>query len=153
MKTKRPAGLFLISLFKMTKGILFVALAIGAFKLLNKDVSDLFAYFITRLHIDLEHQFIQNILASLDLVDNHILKEISAAAFIFSGLLFAESLGLFFQKRWAEYMTVIETGLFIPVEVFEIIKHLTISKGALLSVNCIVVLYLIRALTKNPPKR
>jgi uncharacterized membrane protein (DUF2068 family) len=148
-QSSRPLGIFLIALFKLIKGVLFVALAISALKLLDRDIADLFMVWITRLHIDAENRFVQNIFLRLDLIDKRMLEEISAATFVMAGLFFTEGLGLLFQKRWAEYMTVFETGLFIPFEVYELVRHATVTKFSLLAINATAVAYLLVLLIKK----
>ena len=56
-----------------------------------------------------------------------------------------EALGLWWQKRWAEYLTLIATALFIPLEVYEIVHKLSPTKILALIVNIAVVLYLLFA--------
>jgi uncharacterized membrane protein (DUF2068 family) len=149
MTPSRPLGLFLIGFFKLGKGILFTALGIGLLKLIDKDLDDLFRDLILKLHIDLEHKFIQNILAQLSLVNSHTLKQVSEIAFVFSGLLYVEAAGLLMQKMWAEFITVAETALFIPVEIYEIVRHVTLMKVSLLAINVAIVGYLVWAITKK----
>ena len=64
-----------------------------------------------------------------------------------SGLLYAaleatEGVGLAFRRRWAEYLTVIATGLLIPYEAYEVIRHITLFKVGALLLNLAVVGYL-----------
>jgi len=56
-----------------------------------------------------------------------------------------EAIGLWWQKRWAEYLTLIATALFIPLEVYEIVHKLSPLKIIALIVNVAVVVYLLRA--------
>jgi uncharacterized membrane protein (DUF2068 family) len=56
-----------------------------------------------------------------------------------------EAVGLWWQKRWAEYLTLIATGLFIPLEVYEIVHKGSPLKIIALIVNVAVVLYLLFA--------
>jgi uncharacterized membrane protein (DUF2068 family) len=56
-----------------------------------------------------------------------------------------EAIGLWWQKRWAEYLTLIATALFIPLEVYEIVHKLSPLKIIALVVNIAVVLYLLFA--------
>jgi uncharacterized membrane protein (DUF2068 family) len=56
-----------------------------------------------------------------------------------------EAVGLWWQKRWAEYLTLIATALFIPLEVYEIAHKLSPLKIIALIVNIAVVLYLLFA--------
>jgi uncharacterized membrane protein (DUF2068 family) len=56
-----------------------------------------------------------------------------------------EAFGLWWQKRWAEYLTLIATALFLPLEVYEITHKFTPFKLIALIVNTAVVLYLLFA--------
>jgi uncharacterized membrane protein (DUF2068 family) len=149
MEPSRPLGLFLIGLFKLGKAILFAALGIGMLRLINRDIDGIFLELIKRVHIDAEHQFIQNILWQLSLIDNHRLHEISTVSFVFALLLMIESFGLLWQKVWAEFMTVAETALFIPFEIYEIIRHATITKVAIIGINVAIVIYLMWAIARK----
>jgi len=149
---RRPVGMFLVALFKLSKAILFLALAIGAVNLFDRDLGELFSSLVVKFHVDLENRFVQSIVAGLDLVDNRLLGEIGVVTFGLAGILFTEGFGLLFQQRWAEYMTVFETGLFIPLEVIEIARHPTLTTAIVLAANCGVVGYLIWALMKKPEK-
>jgi uncharacterized membrane protein (DUF2068 family) len=53
-----------------------------------------------------------------------------------------EGVGLAMRRRWAEYLTVIATGLLIPYEAYEVIHHATLFKVGALLLNVAVVGYL-----------
>ena len=40
--------------------------------------------------------------------------------FLYALLYLVEGIGLLLKKHWAEYFTVVATGLFIPVEIWEV---------------------------------
>jgi len=128
---------------------LFTGLGVGMLKLVNKDVDEVFLAVISKLHIDAEHQFIQNILTQLSLIDNHTLHELSVVSFVFALLLFIESFGLLWEKVWAEFLTVAETALFIPFELYEIIRHATSTKFIIVAINTAIVIYLIWAIVRK----
>jgi len=54
-----------------------------------------------------------------------------------------EGTGLSLRKRWAEYLTIVSTGLLIPVEIYELWKTPSILKGVLLFANIAIVVFLI----------
>jgi uncharacterized membrane protein (DUF2068 family) len=56
-----------------------------------------------------------------------------------------EALGLWWQKRWAEYLTLIATALFVPLEVYEIVHKGSPLKVIALIVNVAIVVYLLYA--------
>jgi uncharacterized membrane protein (DUF2068 family) len=57
----------------------------------------------------------------------------------------AEAVGLWFQRRWAEYLTFIATTLLLPIEVYELTASLSWFKVIALIVNLAIVVYLLLA--------
>jgi uncharacterized membrane protein (DUF2068 family) len=56
-----------------------------------------------------------------------------------------EAVGLWYQRRWAEYLTFIVTMSLLPLEVYEIADHATPFKILALMINVVVVVYLLLA--------
>lgn len=56
-----------------------------------------------------------------------------------------EAVGLWFQQRWAEYLTFVVTTSFIPLEIYELIHKFTPFKVFALIVNTAIVVYLLYA--------
>ncbi|MFL6136221.1 MAG: DUF2127 domain-containing protein [Frankiaceae bacterium] len=56
-----------------------------------------------------------------------------------------EGVGLWLAKRWAEYLTVIATAAFLPIEVHELLKTVTVTKVAAFVINLAAVAYLVLA--------
>jgi uncharacterized membrane protein (DUF2068 family) len=56
-----------------------------------------------------------------------------------------EAVGLWYQRRWAEYLTFVATTLFLPLEVIELAKRVSPFKVTALIVNLAVVVYLLFA--------
>lgn len=54
-----------------------------------------------------------------------------------------EAVGLWYQRRWAEYLTFIVTTSLLPLEVYEIVGHATPFKVLAFIVNVVVVVYLL----------
>jgi uncharacterized membrane protein (DUF2068 family) len=57
----------------------------------------------------------------------------------------AEAVGLWYQKRWAEYLTFIVTAALIPLEVYELTSHVSWFKVTALVLNLAIVIYLLVA--------
>ena len=55
-----------------------------------------------------------------------------------------EAVGLWFQRRWAEYLTFLATTVFLPLEVYELTHRVTTFKVIALLVNLAIVIYLLR---------
>jgi uncharacterized membrane protein (DUF2068 family) len=146
---KHVRGLFWIAIFKSIKGLLLLVLAIGVLGLLHKDVQEWLEHLVDALRIDPGNRYVAALLAKAGLIDDRKLAQLSGLTFLYSALFLTEGIGLWFQKRWAEWLTVIVTGSLIPIEVYEIWKHSDAVKVIVLVVNIAIVVYLIAVLRRK----
>jgi uncharacterized membrane protein (DUF2068 family) len=72
----------------------------------------------------------------------HLFAAIALAYAAIEGI---EAVGLWYAKRWAEYLTLIVTASLLPVEIYELAHHVTPFKVGALIVNVAVVAYLLFA--------
>ena len=72
-----------------------------------------------------------------------------AGMLVYAALLITESIGLFLRKTWAEYVTIILTGAFIPLEVYELGRHVTATRASIVVVNVAIVAYLVARVSKQ----
>ena len=56
-----------------------------------------------------------------------------------------EAVGLWFARRWAEYLTFVSTIVFIPIEIDELIKGVTALKVLAFIINVAIAVYLLYA--------
>lgn len=64
-------------------------------------------------------------------------------AFLYAALFAVEGVGLWLQKHWAEYLTIVSTALLIPPEIYELIRRLSVPRISTLVVNIAVLVYLV----------
>ena len=143
MERKSSSGLLLIGVFKLLKGLLLVAVGFGALRFLHKDLGVSVHHWVQVLRVDPENRFIHALLAKVLAVSPKQLRELSAGTFVYASILLTEGIGLLLRKHWAEYFTIISTGIFIPLEVYELAKHFTGVKLLVLVINLAIVVYLI----------
>ena len=141
-RANRDPWLLLIGLFKLVKGVSLLIIAFGLLRLLHRDVAEVTQHWIEVLRVDPDNRFIHRALIKVFNVTPKQLKELSAGTFVYAAIFLTEGTGLLLRKHWAEYMTLISTGLFIPLEVYEIHRHFTMVKLAVTLVNVLIVGYL-----------
>lgn len=56
-----------------------------------------------------------------------------------------EAAGLWLGRRWAEYLTFIATTIFVPYEVYELTKGISVLKVVTLTLNVAIAAYLLLA--------
>ena len=132
----------LIGIFKLIKGVGLLILGVGLLKLLHRDVATAVTHWLEVFRLDPENRYIHHAIAKIFRVTPRQLRELSAGTFIYAGVFLTEGTGLLKRKHWAEYMTVVSTGLFVPLEVYEVYHRFTWLRLAILILNIATVCYL-----------
>ncbi len=149
---KRNKGLLAIAIFKFIKGTALLFVTLSALNLLHKNLAAEVTRWIDMVRIDPDNQYIAAVLEKLRFIHTQELKELSALTFFYAALFLTEGVGLALEKFWAEWLTIIATGLFIPVEICELCHEPTWMKAALLLINILIVAFLI-FLARNRTRR
>jgi uncharacterized membrane protein (DUF2068 family) len=66
-----------------------------------------------------------------------------AAIAAYAALEGVEAIGLWLGRRWAEYLTLVATVVFVPYEIYELTKSVTALKVLTLVINLAIVVYLL----------
>jgi uncharacterized membrane protein (DUF2068 family) len=142
-KPAYPRALYLIAAFKLFKGLVLLAVAIGALKLLRQGAAVETYRWADTFRVDPGNRFVHRLLVRLSMFNEKTLRELSVGTFFYAALFLTEGTGLLFRRRWAEYFTSIITFSFIPLEIYELVRRATLAKGIVLLLNVAVVVYLV----------
>jgi uncharacterized membrane protein (DUF2068 family) len=146
---KSDLWIFLIGVFKLFKGVSLVIVGLGLLHLLHRDIAAVMEHWIEVLRVDPDNRFIHRALLRVFNVTPKQLKELSAGTFVYAAVFLTEGTGLLARRHWAEYMTLISTGLFIPLEIYELYRHFTWVKVVVTLVNALIVWYLAARVRKR----
>ncbi|HYM98046.1 MAG TPA: DUF2127 domain-containing protein [Candidatus Sulfotelmatobacter sp.] len=145
MGGEHDAFIKVIILERIVKATVLIALAIGLLVAGQKGWLAVWAdYAQDQLNLNVGHSLIiQLLLKALLLVGtfNHV-TVLAIGAIAYALLEGTEGVGLAMRRRWAEYLTVIATGVLIPYEVYEVVHRATVFKVGALLLNVAVVGYL-----------
>ncbi|MEC3997283.1 DUF2127 domain-containing protein [Actinacidiphila sp. DG2A-62] len=137
---------------RVLRGLLVIAAAWAVWKFSNsqdavrrlfeedltvfRPVADHFGY-------DLDHSpVVGTIQKTFDYKKSH-LQEVAAAMAGYALIEVVEGVGLWFAKRWAEYLAVVATAAFLPIEVYELTEKMSWFKIGTLALNVLAVLYIL----------
>jgi uncharacterized membrane protein (DUF2068 family) len=73
------------------------------------------------------------------------IRLVGAAIGVLAIVELAEAVGLWYQRRWAEYLTFLVTAAFLPLEVYELTRTVSPFKVIALVINLAIVVYLLYA--------
>jgi uncharacterized membrane protein (DUF2068 family) len=145
--------LILIAAFKLAQAALFIAIGVGALRLVGKDLSDLLTRLADHLRFNPESKLVNFVLDRASIVDDRMLRRIGAVGFIYAALDLAEGIGLYLEKVWGEYLTLIITGSFLPLEVYELSRRITWVRSGLFAINIMVFIYLLKVVIERGRER
>jgi uncharacterized membrane protein (DUF2068 family) len=145
--------LLLIALYKFLNASLFIAIGLGAHRLLHKDIADQIDILARHLRFNPESRLINFILEKASLINEPILRRIGFVAYCYAAVTLAEGIGLYLEKVWGEFLTLAITASFLPWEIFEIIRHVTWFRISLLAINILVFIYLLRLILDSARHR
>ena len=132
-----------IAVFKFLKASLLIALSVGVFRMLHQDLGMRLEHWVRALRLDPGNRYVEHLLMRLSNLSPVQIKRIGLAGLLYAGLFVVEGTGLWLKRRWGEWVTVVLTGMLVPVEVYEIFRRPSAIKVLVLVVNVGIVLYLI----------
>jgi uncharacterized membrane protein (DUF2068 family) len=142
-------GLAAIAVFKLVKGTLLLFLGLGLLKLMHADIATLFSRLIEALHLNADSRIIHALVLKVDALQPHSVLVAGLVSLSYAGMLLLEGIGLWLERSWAAYLTVISTSLLLPFELYEVIDRVSLLRVGVLVLNLVIVLYLIVQLKRH----
>ena len=140
---RRDTWITLIAIGKLLKATILIVAGILAFRMLDGHGARDIHRAIARAGVAPSNHLVNDLLEKIGGLNRTRLEEIGVGSFIYAGLFCTEGLGLLFKKRWAEYFTIIITGSFIPLEIYEVTIHATAGRIIAVVLNAAAVAYLV----------
>jgi uncharacterized membrane protein (DUF2068 family) len=145
MGGEHDAFIKVIIVERIVKAIMLIALAVGLIFAGRSGLLTRWAdYAQDQLNLNTGHSLIVQVLFRLLAYIGNFTHTTALAigAIAYAILEGTEGVGLAMRRRWAEYLTVIATGILIPYEAYEVIHRPTLFKVGALLLNVAVVGYL-----------
>lgn len=148
MSLDRPTSTTMrgIAVVETVKGLIVVSAGFGALRLLHHDAKQVAIALVTRLHIDPNGREAGIFLELADHLTSTRLWGLAAMAMAYAVVRFIEGYGLWLGKRWASWVGVVGGGAYVPIEIYELIRHPSVPKCGVLLFNVAVVAYLVSQL-------
>jgi len=142
----------LLAVERFIRGLLLLALSYGIHRF-NGARDSLQRFFDTylptlrpladRLGIDLQSTGPVRLIDKALHTGHATLTWVSIGVLAYGCLQLLEGIGLWLLKRWGEYVAVVGTSLFIPLEVYELLEKVTWLRVVAFAVNIFAVIYLV----------
>ncbi len=140
---RRDHWLQAIAVFKFVKVAVLVAVGLAALHILDPALVAHAEHAISAAFSPLGHERVQRFIEHVNRLHGAKVTLFGIGAFLYAALFAVEGTGLWLQKHWAEYLTIISTALLIPPEIYEMTRRLSVPRISTLVVNIAVLVYLV----------
>jgi uncharacterized membrane protein (DUF2068 family) len=139
-----------IALYKLVKVVLLLAVAYGELRLRDASLVARLLEWASARPGRLENHMLTQIVEWFGGLSSSRITTLRIVTLAYAAVFAVEGVGLWMQKRWAEWLTVIITASLIPLEAWEMFKKPTSGKLIILLGNAAIVAYLVwHVRTKN----
>lgn len=143
------AGLAVIAVFKVVKGLMLLLLGLGLLKLVHAEIATLLSLLIEALHLNADSRLIHALVLKVDALQPHTVLLAGLVSLGYAGMLLVEGVGLWLELTWAAYLTVVSTSLLLPFELYEVVEQVSVLRVSVLLLNLVIVFYLVSQLKRH----
>jgi uncharacterized membrane protein (DUF2068 family) len=132
-----------IALYKLLKVLLLIGAAYGELRLHDASLSAKLITWVQARPSGIEHEVVTRALEWFSGLSESQIHKVRFVTLTYAVIFAVEGVGLWMQKRWAEWLTTIITASLIPLEVWEFCSRPNLGKAAVVIANVAIVAYLI----------
>jgi uncharacterized membrane protein (DUF2068 family) len=152
IRRRALAGLRTIAVFEAAKGLLVVSAGVGLLSLLHHDAQATAEAIVRHLHLNPARHYPRVFLEAASRLTDARLWLLASGAFAYATLRGVEAYGLWRAREWAEWLAILSGGVYLPVEVYELVHRPGALKAAILMINLVIVGYVASARLRAVPE-
>lgn len=133
-------GLKAIAVIKVLRGSIAITIGVLLIKLQS------IAAVKQTIFPELKDSTLLQLIDYLEQVDENILLFIGLITITFGLIRYAEAIGLWFEKRWAEWLAFLTSLVYIPFELMSLATDFNLKVLIILMINLVICVYLFRIL-------
>jgi uncharacterized membrane protein (DUF2068 family) len=141
-RKQRAPTLYVIIGIKLLKGLLLLLLGLGVYSLSDNNLPGEFKHLLGVFNLDPEKHFFSELARKLSEITPANVLVVAGGTVFYSLFSLVEGVGLVFRVSWAGWLAIGESVFFIPIEVYELMRHFSIGVTVILGINVVVVWYL-----------
>jgi uncharacterized membrane protein (DUF2068 family) len=145
----RRFGLRAVALFEAGKGLAVLVAGSGILLLVHRDVQAIAERLVAHLHLNPASRYPRIFLHVVTEATPGRLRLLALGALAYAILRFFEAWGLWFNRRWAEWMGVITGLVYVPIEARALIRRPGLEPAVFLALNLVIVLFLASRLRRD----
>jgi len=135
--------------FEAFKGVVVLLAASGLLALVHRNLDDLAARLVQHAHLNPASKYPHIFLDAVSRLQERRLIWLAVGAATYATCRLVEAYGLFRERAWAEWLAALSAGLYVPVEIVELVRKPSLLGVVVLAVNVAVVAVMARALVQR----
>ncbi len=136
-------GLRVVAIFEASKGVLVLLVGLGLLSVVHHSAQNAGEEIVERFHLNPAHEHPRILIYAATHLDNSNLRLLAIAALLYSTMRFIEAYGLWRMRVWAEWFAIVSGGVYLPLELYELVHRATVVKAVVFVVNGVIVAYLV----------
>jgi len=137
------------AVFEAAKGSIVLATGFGLLLFIHKDLHVVSEQIVRHLHLNPARHYPTIFIDVIDHITDPQLFALALAAFLYAMVRLVEAYGLWYHRQWAEWFGFLTGGMYIPVELYELVRGVTAIKLAIFIINLMIVVLLGTALQQS----
>jgi len=145
-RAAHPTALRTVALIEGGKGLLVFVVGCGLLALVHRDLQENAEAMVRHFHLNPASRYPRIFVHAASALTDVRLWFLAAGAAAEAGLRFVEAYGLWQERRWAKWLAAFSSGIYLPIEIYELLGGVTWLKLILLLVNAAIVACMVYSL-------
>ena len=130
-------------MFEVTKAAIVLLLVCGLFQLIHKNLDDVAERVVQVLHVNPEGKLSNLFLELASHATDRSLWVLALGTLAYASVGLTEAYGLWREREWAQWFSLLSTALYLPPELYWMLRHPSWLKCAVLVINIVILLFML----------
>jgi uncharacterized membrane protein (DUF2068 family) len=141
--SKISVALRVIAMFEVTKAALVILLGCGLFHLMHKNLDEVAERVVQVLHINREGKLSNLFFELARHTSDRNLWVLALGTLAYASVRLTEAYGLWREREWAQWFSLLSTALYLPPELYGMLRDPSRLKYAVLISNIAIFLFML----------
>jgi uncharacterized membrane protein (DUF2068 family) len=139
---KRSVVLHTIAMFEVTKAAIVILLGWGLF-LMHRNLADVAERIVQMLHVNPEGKLTNLFVELARNASGRNLWVLALSTLAYASMRSTEAYGLWREREWAQWCSLLSTALYLPPELYWMLRDPSWLKCAVLVINIVTFLFMV----------
>ena len=149
LMTKQFRVIQIVALFEAAKGVIVLLAATGLLSLVHRNVYAIAVALVEHTHLNPASKYPRIFLEAASHLQDTRLLLLAIGAAAYATIRLVEAYGLYRERQWAEVLAAVSGAIYVPFELLALLRSPTWHGLAILLVNLLVVVFMVRALVSR----